>query len=209
MDMDFIVVNVPSPYNAILGRAWIHAMEAVASTYHQVVRFIGASGRQEDVFGDQAASKKCYISAVKESREIKQVQWVEVPDAPVLEDVGASLDERVVEEVVKLPADDKGDHSFSLGSGQPQTRQDATYSFLRDNVEVFAWTPYEMPGVNPSFISHSLNVDPDRRPVVQRPRRSSPAHTQAVIEEVDRLLEAGAIREVQYPTWLANTVVVK
>ena len=66
-----------------------------------------------------------------------------------------------------------------------------------------------MPNFNPSFISHSLNVDPDRRPVVQRPRRSSPANTQAVIEEVDRLLEAGAIREVQYPTWLANTVVVK
>ena len=111
--------------------------------------------------------------------------------------------------MVKLPADDKGDHSFSLGSGQPQARRDATYGFLQDNIEVFAWTPYEMPGVDSSFISHSLNVDPDRHPLVQRPRRSSPAHTQAVIEEVDRLLEAGAIREVQYPTWLANTVVVK
>ena len=118
--MDFIVVNVPRPYNAILGRAWIHAMESVASTYHQVVRFIGASGHQEDIFGDQAASKKCYISVVKESREIKQVQWVEVPDALVLEDVGASPDERVVEEVVKLPADTRATILSAWAPGSPR-----------------------------------------------------------------------------------------
>lgn len=31
----------------------------------------------------------------------------------------------------------------------------------------------------------------------------------AVIEEVDKLLDTGAIREVHYPIWLSNTVVVK
>ena len=51
VDTDFIVVNVTSPYNSILVRAWIHAMEAVASTSQQVVRFIGTSGHQEDIFG--------------------------------------------------------------------------------------------------------------------------------------------------------------
>ena len=34
-------------------------------------------------------------------------------------------------------------------------------------------------------------------------------HTEVVKEEVDRLKEAGAIKEVFYPKWLANTVVVK
>ena len=34
-------------------------------------------------------------------------------------------------------------------------------------------------------------------------------HTKVVKEEVDRLKEAGAIKEVFYPKWLANTVVVK
>ena len=31
-------------------------------------------------------------------------------------------------------------------------------------------------------------------------------HVEAVEEEVDRLLELRAIREVNYPTWLPNTV---
>ena len=34
-------------------------------------------------------------------------------------------------------------------------------------------------------------------------------HTKVVKEEVDRLKEVGAIKEVLYPKWLANTVVVK
>lgn len=66
-----------------------------------------------------------------------------------------------------------------------------------------------MPGVDTAFISHHLNVSKDAQPVVQRARRSAVAHIDVVIEEVDRLLEADAIKEVQYQTWLANTVVVK
>ena len=41
------------------------------------------------------------------------------------------------------------------------------------------------------------------------PRRSSKEHVDAVKEEVDKLKQAGAIKEVFYPDWLANTVVVK
>ena len=77
------------------------------------------------------------------------------------------------------------------------------------SMEVFAWVPKEMSGVDPSFIKHELDVRPGSKPVVQRPRRSTAIHTDAIIEEVDRLAEAKVIREVQYPTWLANTVVVK
>ena len=33
----FMVVDCPSAYNAILGRSWIHAMEASPFIYHQVI----------------------------------------------------------------------------------------------------------------------------------------------------------------------------
>ena len=36
---DFLVVDAPSPYNAIVGRTWLHNMEAVPSTYHQKLKF--------------------------------------------------------------------------------------------------------------------------------------------------------------------------
>ena len=81
--------------------------------------------------------------------------------------------------------------------------------FLIQNVDVFAWSSYEVPGVDLEFIVHKLNVDPSFPPKKQKPRRSAKEHVEAVRSEVRRLREAGAIREAFFPEWMANTVVVK
>ena len=75
--------------------------------------------------------------------------------------------------------------------------------------EVFAWSVYEAPGVNPDLACHSLNISSKAKPVSQKRRKLAPERAKIVAKEVDRLLEANAIRPVQYPTWLSNTVVVK
>ena len=54
-----------------------------------------------------------------------------------------------------------------------------------------------------------MKVNPLIAPKKQPPRRPSKEHVEAVREEVTRLKQAGAIKEVFYPEWLANTVVVK
>ena len=52
--------------------------------------------------------------------------------------------------------------------------------FLIQNVDVFAWSPYEVPGVDPKFIVHKLNMDPSFHPKKQKPRRSAKEHVEAV-----------------------------
>ena len=74
---------------------------------------------------------------------------------------------------------------------------------------MFAWNAYEALGVDPSFIFHHLNVNPFVTPKKQPPRCSSKDHFDAVRDEVMKLKQAGAINEVFYLEWLANTVVVK
>ena len=74
---------------------------------------------------------------------------------------------------------------------------------------MFAWSVYEAPKVDPSFICHHLHVDPSVIPKKQPPRRSSKNHSDAVKDEVTKLKQAGAIKEVFYPEWLANIMVVK
>ena len=63
--------------------------------------------------------------------------------------------------------------------------------------------------MDPDFIFHYLNVNPVVLPKKQPPWRSFKKHFDAVKEEVNKLKQAGAIKEVFYPEWLANTVVVK
>ena len=43
--------------------------------------------------------------------------------------------------------------------------------FLIQNVDVFAWRSYEVPGVDPEFIIHKLNVDLSLSPKKQKPKR--------------------------------------
>ena len=76
-------------------------------------------------------------------------------------------------------------------------------------MDVFVWTPYEVPGVDPKFIVHKLNIDPSFPLKKQKPRRSAREHVELVKSEVQRLKEARAIKEIYFPEWLANTVVVK
>jgi hypothetical protein len=66
-----------------------------------------------------------------------------------------------------------------------------------------------MPGIDPSIISHKLNVNPCLRPIKQKRIIFAPERNNAIIEEVDKLLTANFIREVFYPDWLANVVMVK
>ena len=65
-----------------------------------------------------------------------------------------------------------------------------------------------MIGINPMVVSHKLNIIPAARPVRQKVRRFHPDHHQIIQTEVDNLLRAGFIKEVKYPEWLANMVVV-
>ena len=81
--------------------------------------------------------------------------------------------------------------------------------FLKKNIDVFAWRAYEALGVDPNFICHHLNVNPSFIPKKQPSLHSSKDHPDAVKDEVIKLKQAGAIKEVFYPKWLANTVVVK
>ena len=66
-----------------------------------------------------------------------------------------------------------------------------------------------MGGFDPTVITHRLNASPSFKPVKQKRRSFAPERQKAINEEVGKLLQAGAIREVEYPEWLANVVLVK
>lgn len=66
-----------------------------------------------------------------------------------------------------------------------------------------------MSSVDPNFIVHKLNVDPLFLHKKQKSRRSAKQHVEVVKEEVEKLKQVGSIKEVFFPEWLSNTIVVK
>ncbi|KAJ9535840.1 hypothetical protein OSB04_un001005 [Centaurea solstitialis] len=61
----------------------------------------------------------------------------------------------------------------------------------------------------PDIISHKLNVDPSFKPIKQKRRKFARERNKVINDEVGNLLKTGKIREVKYPDWLANVVVVQ
>ena len=120
-----------------------------------------------------------------------------------------SAKEAKCEDLVKVTIGDDPEKFFQIGSQLPQQKREELVEFLKQNIDVFAWNTYEAPRVDLEFIFHHLNVNPSIVPKKQPPRRPSKEYAEAVREEVTRLKQAGAIKEVFYSEWLANTVVVK
>ncbi|RDY08227.1 Retrovirus-related Pol polyprotein from transposon 17.6, partial [Mucuna pruriens] len=90
-----------------------------------------------------------------------------------------------------------------------QEEEKMLMAVLKSNCDVFAWSAQDMPGVDPGFMCHQLFVDEQARPVAQKKRKMGEEKREAVKQETRKLISASFVREVQYPTWLANVVMVR
>ena len=97
------------------------------------------------------------------------------------------VDEVKCEELERIVIADDPEKFFQVGAKLPSQEKEILLEFLRANVDVFAWNPYETPGIDPSFICHWLNVNPSIVPKRQPPRRPSKEHAEAVRSEVTKL----------------------
>ncbi|KAL0387509.1 UNVERIFIED_CONTAM: hypothetical protein Sradi_2632700 [Sesamum radiatum] len=80
--------------------------------------------------------------------------------------------------------------------------------FLGKNIDMFAWNPLDFKEINLEVIVHKLNMDPQAKLVKQKKRSFGMEHNRIIEEEVQKLLKAGYVDEVQYTEWLSNVVVM-
>ena len=62
--MDFIVVDVYSPYIAIMARPWLHAIGVVSSTLHLKVKY-PSRDRVEELVRSRAMAKKILVATIR------------------------------------------------------------------------------------------------------------------------------------------------
>ena len=219
--LDFVVVDTENwPYNALLGRPFLNKTKAVTATYALMMKFPTEYGVGV-VKGSQEMARRANLSVYKD-REVHQVYTIttrqkveeieeqaEVPKDFELDPREEPEDRKdePTEEVTLNPVDPS--KTVKVGASLNIHIKTQLVTLLRKYEDVFAWDHEDMVGVDPKVISHCLSVNPESRPVVQKRRLFNPERSTAIKKEVEKLLSAGSIREVKYPEWVANVVLVK
>ena len=101
------------------------------------------------------------------------------------------------EELEPVLLDDNPEHLAYIGSKLAEDLKSLLTHFLRQNKDVFAWKQADMGGIDPIVITHRLNVSPSFKPIKQKRRTFALERQKAINGEVGKLLQAGAIREVE------------
>ncbi|XP_073121471.1 uncharacterized protein [Henckelia pumila] len=177
--VNFTMADAPSSYNGILGRPTMKDFRDVASTYHQKLKF--PVGREVGMLrGDQRVARQCYEGVVHEEGKKTRVEVSMIRGGEKLK-IAADLETEVKEKLV---------------------------IFLKANLDVFAWSVQELRGIKPAVMEHKLNLLSGVRPVKQKKRHFRPDKDKVIKEEIGEFLGVGHIREVKFPTWLSNVVLV-
>ncbi|GKV15219.1 hypothetical protein SLEP1_g26021 [Rubroshorea leprosula] len=116
----------------------------------------------------------------------------------------------LVEDVEEVQIDDTDpSRTTQIGTKLHPEERAELIAFLRANKDVFAWTSADMPGIPTSVSQHKLSTSPLKKPVAQKRRLFGGERLSVIKEEVEKLLQAGFIRRVDYCEWVANPVLVK
>ena len=198
----FLIVDAPSAYNMLLGKPSLNALKAIPSAYHMMIKFptVNEVGM---VQGDQRVPRECYSTSMKQ----KTVDNIYLDELNMRDEVLTRPEPS--EELEPVLLDDDPEHHAYIGSKLEKDLKNLLIHFLRQNKDVFAWKQADMGGIDPAVITPKLNVSPSFKPIKQKRRSFALERQKAIKEEVSKLLQAGAIREVEYPEWLANVVLVK
>ncbi|RDX72746.1 hypothetical protein CR513_47722, partial [Mucuna pruriens] len=161
------------------------------------------------VWADATVAKRCYEDSLRVESPTKG-PGVNVLDFD-LDPQYFSTEERTHpvgdhNEVQIRPSDTQ---KTKINKALDQEEEDRLVQTLRRNVDVFAWSAKDMPGIDPNFMCHRLSVNPNSKPVAQKKRKQREEKRAVVREEVRKLMTANFVKEVQCPTWLANVVMVK
>ena len=142
------------------------------------------------------AARNCYIAMLEMDYHL---QALNIEERRVTVEPTKDLD------VISLD-DDTPSQTTCIGIQADTSVHKKLALFLRNNQDIFAWSYEGMLRISPSIMVHRLNVCPFVTPVRQKKRVFAQERDKAIAK---KLLEADFIREVYYPEWLANVVMVK
>ncbi|GJU77277.1 reverse transcriptase domain-containing protein [Tanacetum coccineum] len=187
--MNFMVIRSPSQHNAIIGRPGIRKIRAVPSTAHGMLKF-PVKGGTVTLQSSKVIPMEC---AMISGPSIQCPVANQIPE----EKINVAIHPEYPEQTV------------AIGSTLTEKGRKELCSLLKQNLDIFAWKPADMTGVPRNIAEHRLNIREGYSPVRQKKRGQAPERNKVIQEEVEKLVDAGIMKEVHYHSWLSNPVMVK
>ncbi|XP_058106441.1 uncharacterized protein LOC131249680 [Magnolia sinica] len=200
--IDFLIVDQLSVYNAILGWPSLCLLEAVVSTYHLFMKFSTGSGVRV-IKGDQQDARCCYMTVVKTPAKITTIESLDLRTETY--ERGQPVEDLIPITLVEIDET----KTVRIGSSLQSPLKDKLVSLLRRYADVFAWSHEDMPRIDPSVMTHRLNINLTYRPIQQKRQPLGLERYAIIEEEVSKLLKVKFIEEIYYPKWVANVILVK
>ncbi|XP_072056316.1 uncharacterized protein [Arachis hypogaea] len=200
---EFVILRDSTAYNIILGRKTINDFEAIINTRLLVMKFVTDDGSIGTIRGDLETAVACDNASLSLRKKSKEASGV------FLADLDARVEDKPRPEpegdLEKFSIEDEGEKFTFVNKNLPHELKEPLIEMIRANRDLFAWTPADMPGIDPQIISHHLAVKPEARPVAQRRRKMSAERAEEVAKQTAGLLEAGKTVEVYVDDILAKT----
>ncbi|KAL0400110.1 UNVERIFIED_CONTAM: hypothetical protein Sradi_2354300 [Sesamum radiatum] len=182
--LKFLVVDVPSTYNVILGG-------------------VG------EVQGDPLQSRRCYVKVVPKGQkwnvddapdQIPPSKKGKTPEGENSEETETTAKVQPVEKLLNIEIiPGNPEKTTRIGSHLGEEAKKEITLCLQRNADIFAWTPQDLQGIDPQVITHHLNIDPSYKLVKQKKRHFGPEKDRIIQAEVNKLMAAGYIEEIQFP----------
>jgi hypothetical protein len=195
----FDVVDMSYTYNAIFRRGLLNTFEAALHSLYgsqkdarNIEQGFAPGHKNVNCLQDEKAEN--YSSIAKNENEGSPASS---PIEPKCETKRVPLDPRVPDITVMISQDLTSNEETEL------------LSFLDKNNDVLMWKTTDLTGVSRDIIEYKLQFNPSAKHRKQRLHKMSDEMVVAAKVEVQRLLDAGFICEVQYPSWLTNVVMGK
>ncbi|KAK2998712.1 hypothetical protein RJ639_022649 [Escallonia herrerae] len=192
--------EVPSAYNAILGRPALNQLQAMVSTYHLKMKF-PIENEIGEVKGDQPTARQCYVTSCRSKNK----------EALIIEDLREDTKMQRGEPVKNLisievyPGDE--DKTVQIGSNLKEDTKLELVNLLRTYADVFAWTAADMPRIDGETSSDELKTYLTSLPLLSKPFSGEDLFLYLSVTEV--AVSAVLVREgdgVQKPIYYVSKV---
>nr|GEV73507.1 reverse transcriptase domain-containing protein [Tanacetum cinerariifolium] len=199
--MNFMIVRSLSPYNGIIGRSRIRAIQAMSSTVYGMLKFLVEGGIVT----------------------IRSTVLIPTECTSMITSSAVSREERTRPANFKVALhSDFPDQEVAIKGTLSDKRRTELCSVLKKNLDIFAWKPSDMTGVPRSVAKHRLNIREGYSPVRQKKKGQAPERAKAIQTEIrskqyelkrskeffNLHMDVGIMREIYYHDWMSNPVML-